>query len=427
MAAPSARADAADLDEPEPTCVICNKPIQNGQQAVHQTEKGVKGLKKASQLRNVSLTFQVGQRLHKECRQEFCNANSINRDNRKRTTEESANVATLRSKQKQFDFAHDCLFCGQPALEDDEKKVCPDVYFVRSSSFQLKLLQACQERGVGDKWAEIVQGRLEFAPDLHAADAVYHNQCNVNFRTKKNVPISFNSHPDTLAKETTKGRPEDPTRTEAFLRVISYLEDNETEQVTVGDLCKKMGQYCDEPFSEKHMKRKLDQHFGKTIIITSTNNKSNIITFRVTAADILYSFSRTPSEDATTEKLRIVEAAAKLIMSDIRREMKSNKDKYPTRDEIGNLEHNLEYLPESVKLFLQTLMHRKKEPQLKIASLGQALVQATCPRIVMAPLQIGLAVQLHHLFGSRYLVDHLNKLIDWSPALLIYHPHQSHY
>ena len=46
----------------------------------------------------------------------------------------------------------------------------------------------------------------------------------------------------------------------------------------------------------------------------------------------------------------------------------------------------------------------------KIASIGQAIIQAVRPRVLLAPLQIGLAVQLHHHYASRFLVDSLHHL-----------------
>ena len=42
-----------------------------------------------------------------------------------------------------------------------------------------------------------------------------------------------------------------------------------------------------------------------------------------------------------------------------------------------------------------------------MASIGQSIIQAVRPRAVVAPLQIGLAAQLHHLYRSRFLVDTL--------------------
>jgi len=40
-------------------------------------------------------------------------------------------------------------------------------------------------------WATKVKGRLEFSQDGHPSDAVYHQQCNVNFGTGKDIKKVF--------------------------------------------------------------------------------------------------------------------------------------------------------------------------------------------------------------------------------------------
>lgn len=47
--------------------------------------------------------------------------------------------------------------------------------------------------------------------------------------------------------------------------------------------------------------------------------------------------------------------------------------------------------------------------QTKIASIGQAIMQAARPRVLLAPLQVGLGVQLHHHFASHFLIDSLHN------------------
>ena len=37
-------------------------------------------------------------------------------------------------------------------------------------------------------------------------------------------------------------------------------------------------------------------------------------------------------------------------------------------------------------------------------------MQAARPRVLTLPLQLGLAVQMHHHFGSRFLNETLNKM-----------------
>ena len=48
-----------------------------------------------------------------------------------------------------------------------------------------------------------------------------------------------------------------------------------------------------------------------------------------------------------------------------------------------------------------------KDTRRKQASIGQAMIQAVRPWAVLAPLQVGLAVQMHHHFRSRFLIDNL--------------------
>lgn len=45
--------------------------------------------------------------------------------------------------------------------------------------------------------------------------------------------------------------------------------------------------------------------------------------------------------------------------------------------------------------------------QASVTGIGQAIVQAARPRAVVAPLQLGLAVQAHHMYRSQFLVDTL--------------------
>ena len=43
----------------------------------------------------------------------------------------------------------------------------------------------------------------------------------------------------------------------------------------------------------------------------------------------------------------------------------------------------------------------------KNGSIGQAIIQAARPRVIIAPLRLGLGVQMHHHFASRILIDSL--------------------
>ena len=86
--------------------------------------------------------------------------------------------------------------------------------------------------------------------------------------------------------------------------------------------------------------------------------------------------------------------------------MPVDKNYYPSNNDI--LSHE-KHIPESLAVFLNILFS-EKDASLKISSIGQAIMQATRPRLVIEPLQLGLAIQMHHMFGSRFLVDTLSNM-----------------
>ena len=45
-----------------------------------------------------------------------------------------------------------------------------------------------------------------------------------------------------------------------------------------------------------------------------------------------------------------------------------------------------------------------------MAAVGQAIMQAARPRAIIAPLQLGLGLQMHHHFASKFLIETLNNL-----------------
>ena len=75
---------------------------------------------------------------------------------------------------------------------------------------------------------------------------------------------------------------------------------------------------------------------------------------------------------------------------------------------MSSVEIAISFLPESLILLLDILVVGV-DKKLKKASIGQAIMQATNPRVLIAPLQLGLAVQMHHHFLSRFLIDSLHR------------------
>ena len=88
------------------------------------------------------------------------------------------------------------------------------------------------------------------------------------------------------------------------------------------------------------------------------------------------------------------------------REMSKTNNMYPTTEDISNLDQDMEWIPDSLKLLLSYLIHTK----LKQLTIGQCIVQAAKPRSLLRPGPFGLGVELEKSFGSKWLLNHLAKL-----------------
>eukprot|EP00794_Sanderia_malayensis_P017156 gene17156-18878_t len=161
-------------------------------------------------------------------------------------------------------------------------------------------------------------------------------------------------------------------------------------------------------YSAWHMKEKIMEHFGENVIITNRPGKTNIVTFRRTVAFILQEFHSQQKEhsDPEDEKFDVIRAAAKLLRSDIKL-IKTPNDYYPLIE--TGVEKHIEFLPPTLKLLLKGIFSGKKK-SMKVASIGQAVMQSSRRCAILTPLQMGLAVQLHHSFASRFLIDTLHRL-----------------
>ena len=81
---------------------------------------------------------------------------------------------------------------------------------------------------------------------------------------------------------------------------------------------------------------------------------------------------------------------------------------YPENNKLASIDDATAFLPMSLTIFLKGLF-TSSDAQMKTASIGQAIVQAKRPRVVLASHKLGLGVQLHHHFRSKFLVDTLHN------------------
>ena len=92
-------------------------------------------------------------------------------------------------------------------------------------------------------------------------------------------------------------------------------------------------------------------------------------------------------KDPEQEKAQIIKTAAQLINNDIKT-IKQSMDVCPSNAEIASDEAAIEYIPDCLKTFLK-IAFPGKDVDVKLASIGQSIMQTAQPRVLMAPLQIG--------------------------------------
>jgi hypothetical protein len=157
-------------------------------------------------------------------------------------------------------------------------------------------------------------------------------------------------------------------------------------------------------YSTKHIKNLLLERYGQHIVFAEIKGRKNVICFRNFCNFIISdAWYNNRSVDSDTEHERIVKSSARLIASQIR-DLNVDMNSYPSVSDI--LSGGKDIIPPLLKLFLQSLIGSVK----KQTALAQCIIQAAKPRGVLMPLQFGLGVQMEHLFGSKFLLQHLSSL-----------------
>ena len=188
-------------------CSICNEPAE-GAELPHSilTKKGSDTINQASKSRKDDIRVSSGEVVHQVCRRNYINPQQI-AIVLKEKQEEVEQRHVLRSAEKDFRYDRDCLFCGRRVQIGTKRKSSKYIFFPdRTVEFKDALLKCCIERG--DDWSATVQARVLNVHDLHAADAMYHQVCSVNFRTNKTMPADHQD-PETDFKKSKIGRHKD--------------------------------------------------------------------------------------------------------------------------------------------------------------------------------------------------------------------------
>ena len=330
--------------------------------------------------------------VHKECRKSFTDP----RKKKESQAHKSKVNATLRSSLPLFEWKTHCFFCAEFAAVDKRHPDRSDIHSVTTLPFREKLMQVCEQRN--NEWSSAVQIRLNECIDLVAAEAIYHKSCYSRFTLNKKR---------SSATTITSGRPVNKTLSETFYELCQWL-DSQTELYALSELHEKMVELSQDgnTYSVKTLKTKLKEHYIDFIYFAEIEGKPNIVCFRDTINHIINStWYEGKKENRHDEATRIIKMAAKIIRSDIR-DSRYDSSVYPSTYLINDVQAGKNWLPATLKLFLEEVI----KSEVKQASIGQCIVRAAKPRSSVPPLLFGLAVEMDHVFGSKWLVNELFRL-----------------
>ena len=227
-------------------CAIC-EVVDDGE-FIQPKVIGINTINKASNEKGDKLTLKIGDYVHKKRRKEYFHKWYI------KTSISSKNEDTtrIRSTCPTFNFKVQCS-----SKITTREKLTKQVCYVESRFRELdkKILSEITNRNY-DEWALLVYGRIEFVPDLHAADATCHRACHTNFCSGKSIPKKCDSS-NTSQK---RGHPINTKLDDAYEKVCLHLKEKEAndELVTIKGLFQHMETFFPEDhYSPKHLKGKL--------------------------------------------------------------------------------------------------------------------------------------------------------------------------
>lgn len=119
-------------------------------------------------------------------------------------------------------------------------------------------------------------------------------------------------------------------------------------------------------------------------------------------------YEQQKARNGQSEREAEISKVAHIIKSEVML-MPANKECYPSSAMLSDLSIQKNFVPESLHNLLSTIF-AEANCKLKVAAIGQAIIQAMRPRSIIAPLQLGLGVQLSYMYKSKFLVETLYKL-----------------
>ena len=195
------------------------------------------------------------------------------------------------------------------------------------------ILGGCDSRK--DEWSFVVKGRIEyFAADLHAAYCVYHQACSVNFSTGRGIPQQYSVA--VHGKRRKAARPVNDEQDQAFVKICAFIQSNDEEQFRMSKLVHEMDRhlmdYDSVPYGNQYMKSKLKEKYDDSIHISETG--VSLLCDKKTDSILRAYFQNAKDGDQESQKMAVIETAARLTKSDIKASGPPMRDVYPDASQL---------------------------------------------------------------------------------------------
>ena len=370
----------------------------------------IKVSKEVGDVRHIELEKQISQgvtpclKYHKSCVSTYTSSYhrgcKLHKRRLPNTSKRSASEPPLirrKSEFTEFKFQEDCLYCGEICLPKDPKNPkrwrrvvkCMTAERKGNISFKESVLEKCDERGLNDKWGNEVRIRVVGAmSDFHAADAQYHQDCYSRFNNLCNI------------KTTNSIATEDSSLKAVFDAMLAKPSHIWTSIELHKIYMDKMKEHCGEDFSTenimacRHLMSKVTDHFGSSLIEMHIKGCAN-----------LYCFKDHLPENLVCETVSDTEATMDLLVNQIINESRQS----PKHMAYDLSKFTKATVIESTSQTLVTLISKLvSNGNITKCSLSLAQSIQSCITKTSNQTTLGLAVKLHHKFGSRDLIDILH-------------------
>ena len=147
---------------------------------------------------------------------------------------------------------------------------------------------------------------------------------------------------------------------EAFSFAIEYLEENDDGTITVDELFDimkyKSGRGDEQLYSTGQLKEELYKHYGNSVSITAIHQRPNVITLTTNVKRLIQDVHEKSTKSKDLSNIDgMISIVGEYIRSEIKG-MEGHRNMYPSTEEMKSLDSNLYYLPNSLRLLLQTII-----------------------------------------------------------------------